>query len=312
VSCILVAQASVGQLEPLEPTETLEPLNSAIVQQLTDEKKPLFKTRPNFAPGTRLFINATSLALRTGPKKDAGLIHYISKDEMVVALEDVIEPVPLTIGNREGQWLYVQHGQHKGYVFDGYLAEAPPSLADNMDWVCVPGKRVGPITNSTTLEDLTNQLGAVNIATARFPLGEGKFEQGTAVFPGDKNREVIIQWEIPEIKPKAVIVNGRQWKTEQGIGIGTRLSQVVEINKAPVSFAGFEWDYAGYITGWRGGTLEATHPLRVKFLGYVAPEKPYLPEDYAALIGDKEYSSDLPQAQAVNLQLSSMTILFGE
>lgn len=312
LSCILVAQATIGQLEPLEPAQALEPLDLVPIEQLEAPRSSLLRVRPNFEPGTRLFINATSLALRSGPKKDAGLIHYITKDEMVVALDDVIDPVPLEIGNKKGLWIYVQHGQHKGYVFDAYLAEAPPSLAENMDWICVPGVRVGPIAITTTLEDLTNQLGAVNLSVARIPLGEGKFEQGTAVFPGDKNKELIIQWAIPNVKPKAVIINGTLWKTASGVGIGVRLSKLVELNNAPISFAGFGWDYSGYLTSWRGGSFEESLTLREKFVGYLAPELPYLPEDYNALLGDTEYSSDLPEAARVNLKVSSMTVLIGE
>ena len=50
--------------------------------------------------------------------------------------------------------------------------------------------------------------------------GKGKFEEATAVFPGDKRKELIIQWEVPGVSPKSVIVHGTQWKTAKGIGIG--------------------------------------------------------------------------------------------
>lgn len=310
---VLIAQAVFGQIEPLEE---LEPLELAPLDLLEPMPEFLAPAEPaveaNFQPGTRLYINATSLALRTGPKTDAGLIHYISKDAMVTALEDVIDPVPLEIGRKKGQWLYVQHGQHKGYVFDAYLLEVPPSLDEALDWVCVPGKRVGPITNKMTYEDLAVIVGESNLALARIPIGDDKFEEGTAVFPGDKTRELIIQWAIPRVRPKAVIINGTRWKTESGLGIGVRLSKLVEINRAPISFAGFEWDYAGYVTSWRGGGLEKTHALRSTFIAYLAPEKPYLPDDYGALLGDKEYSSELREALAVNLKLSSMTVMIAE
>jgi hypothetical protein len=311
VTCLIVIQSAVGQFEPLEPIDELEPLVAAPSTQTQESRPSLLRIHPNFEPGTKLYVNATSLALRTGPTQDAALVHYVAKDDMLTALQDVIEPVPLEIGGKKGQWLYVQHGQHKGYVFDAYLVEAPPALLDRLDWVCVPGQRVGPITPTTTLEDLKGQFGAVNLALARIPIGEGEFEEGTAIFPGDKAKELIVQWAIPEVKPKAVIISGTQWKTEEGIGIGTRLSKLVEANNAPVSFAGFEWDYAGYITGWRGGTLEKTHTLRQSFTAYLSPEKPYLPEDYNALLGDSEFSSDMEEASRVNLKVSSMTISFG-
>ena len=308
LECIFIAQAVFGQVEPLEELEPLELVEPTL--EVLAPSEPAVEA--NYQPGIRLYINATSLALRTGPKKDAGLIHYISQDEMVTALQDVIDPVPLEIGRRKGQWLYVQHGQHKGYVFDAYLLEVPPSLDEALDWVCIPGKRVGPITNKLTYEDLAVIVGESNLALARIPMGDDKFEEGTAVFPGDKTRELIIQWAIPRVRPKAVIINGTRWKTEGGLAIGVRLSKLVEINQAPVSFAGFEWDYAGYVTSWRAGALEKTHALRSTFIAYLAPEKPYLPDDYNALLGDKEYSSELDEASAVNLKVSSMTVMIAE
>lgn len=310
IQCILSVQAALGQFEPLEELEPLELAPLEVSEPFARPAAP--RIEPTFAPGMRLYVDATSLALRTGPKIDAGLIHYIPADDMVTALEDVIDPVPLEIGKKKGLWIYVQHGQHKGYVFDAYLMEVPPSLDKALDWKCEPGKRVGPITSKTTYEDLALIVGEGNLALAQIPIGEGDLEEGTAVFPGDKLKELIIRWEIPHVRPRAVIVNGSQWKTTSGLGIGVRLSKVVEVNQAPVSFAGFGWDYAGYVRSWRAGQLEKTHQLRTAFLVYLAPERPYLPADFASLQGDQEFSSEMPEAEGVNLKISSMTIVFSE
>lgn len=296
----------MAQLEPLEPEVHLEPLVNR-----PDSSESL-NIQPNFAPGTELYVNATSLALRSGPERDAGLIHYIQQDERVTALKDSREPVTLEIGDKTGQWIYVQHGQHKGYVFDAYLNEAPTAVVEQANFTCVPGERVGPITAESTLEDLKNEWGEANFAMARIPVGEGEFEEGTAIFPGDKQKQVIVQWAVPEVKPKAVIVSGTRWKTESGVGIGVTLEKLVEINQAPVSFAGFEWDYSGFITSWGGGRLESTDTLRTKLMAYIAPNEPYLPDDYQALVGDAEFSSNTPEAKQLNLKISSMTVMLGE
>ena len=155
-------------------------------------------------------------------------------------------------------------------------------------------------------------MGAENLAGARISIGDEKYEEGTSVFPGDKERELIIQWAIPNVRAKAVFVNGTKWKTQSGLGIGTSLSKIIEVNQAPVSFAGFEWEYAGYITSWRAGTLDKTHTLRKSFTAFLAPEEPYLPEHYQALLGDQEYSSELPEAAGLNLKISSMTVIIAE
>lgn len=309
LATFITTTTATAQLEPLEPTETLEPLTA---QPDTPSRLLQSKAKANFVPGTRLYVNATSLALRNAPRVDANLIHYIQKDELITALDDGAEPVALEIGGKKGQWLYVQHGQHKGYVFDAYLKPEPASLSESIDFICIPGQRVGPITAETTLEDLQNELGEVNFSMARIPIGEGEFEEGTAIFPGDKQKQVIVQWAVPNVKPKAVIIAGTQWRTQSGIGIGVPLSTLVQINQAPVSFAGFGWDYAGFVTSWRGGKLESTDTLRTKLLAYLAPTQPYLPTDFEALSGDSEFSSSTPEAQKLNLKVSSMTVMISE
>jgi len=314
VVATLVIAAGLGQAEPLdalEPLESLEPPTESLLQAPSIESAPP-SLEPRFTPGTVLYVNASSLALRTGPSLEAALVKYIPKDEQLVALPDVIDPVPLELGSKSGQWIYVQHGQHKGYVFDAYLVQAPPSLDEQLDWLCKPGKRVGPITSKTTYDDILLIFGEINVTDTQIPMGNDTFEKGTAIFAGDAARQLIIQWATPRVKPKAVVVGGTQWHTAAGIGPGKSLSAIVAANGGPISFAGFEWQYAGFITSWRGGKLEKDHPLRERIMAYLAPQEPYLPDDYKALSGDQEFSSDLPEAGRLNLHITTMTIMLKE
>ena len=314
VAITVMMGAALAQLEPLEPLEALEPDESAELAPL-EAFDPIVeqpKLIPNFPAGTTLFINASSLALRTGPNREAGLIRYIERNGRVISLPDVLDPVPLEIGNNKGQWIYVQYQEHKGYVFDAYLLRAPPALNESLDWICEPGKRVGPITSKTTYEDMVLIFSEVNISDAEIPLGDGKFEKGTAIFPGNAAQQLIVQWEIPKVKPKTIMVGGTKWHTAEGVGPGVRLSKLVELNGGPLSFAGFDWDYAGFITSWRGGKLEEKHVLQDHLLAYLAVKKPYLPEDFEALKGDREFSSDVPEAGRLNLHISSMTIMLND
>jgi len=317
VIATLVIAAGLGQVEPLEALEPLEPLESLeppaeTILPVSPPEPAVPILAPNFLPGTVLYVNASSLALRTGPRLDAALIQYIPKDTRIIALADVIDPVPLEVGNKKGLWIYIQHDQHKGYVFDAYLVQAPPSLDEQLDWLCYPGKRVGPITNKTTYEDMVLIFGEVNISDTQIPMGNGSFEKGTAIFAGDAARQIIVQWAIPRVKPKAVVVSGTQWRTISKIGPGTRIRSIIQANGGPISFAGFEWQYAGFITSWRGGKLEADHELSNSIMAYLAPKEPYLPVDYKALTGDQEFSSDLPEADRLNLHISTMTIMLNE
>lgn len=291
-------------LEALEPTPLLEPITGEPAPRLEMPKLWL-----KYPPGTVFYVDASSLALRTGPKRDAILVHYMPRDSRVVTIEDVIDSVPESVASREGHWIFVRQGEHQGYVFDAFLAQAPPSMLDSLDWLCEPGKRVGPITSKTTVEELMSFFGEGNVREAVIPIGEGKTERGTVIFPEDPERRLFIQWKYHNVSPRSVIVEGTRWRTTKGFGMGSRLSEILRANEGPISFAGFGWEYAGYVMNWRGGALEADHVLRDQISLFLKPEQPYLPADFKAVQGDREFSSDLPEASKLNLHVNAMTIM---
>ncbi len=290
-------------LEELEELEELVPLEEPALEPVVTQ---LWLKYP---AGTVFYVDASSLALRTGPKRDAILVHYMPRETRVVAMEDVIDSVAETIGSRDGHWIFVRQGEHEGYVFDPFLVKAPPSMLESLDWLCEPGKRVGPITSKTTLEELMSFFGESNVREARIPTGEGKTERGTVIFPQDAEGRLFIQWKYQNVSPLSVIVEGKRWRTTKGIGIGSRLSEIVRANGGPVSFAGFGWDYSGYVMSWRGGALETDHVLREQMSLFLAPEQPYLPADFEAIQGDREFSSELPETEKLNLHVNAMTIM---
>jgi hypothetical protein len=217
-------------------------------------------------------------------------------------------PVTDTVAGKPGQWIQVQHEAHTGYAFDAFLVAAPPALEQSLEYTVMPGRSVGPITSKTTYNDLVATFGAANVGEATIPVGDGKTEAGTVIFANSPERRLFVQWAVPKQKPHSVIIEGTQWKTGAGIGIGTPLLDLIKANGVAFSFAGFGWDYAGYIISWKGGRLESDHPLGDGLSMFLAPGKPYLPADFDAVQGDKEYSTDLPQAGKLNLRVKAITI----
>ncbi len=311
---LLVAMTILAQTAPSD--DVFEPLDAPVAAPVASAETSAVsapeKAQAKFPVGTVVYVNATSLGLRDAPKRDALLIHYIPQQAKVTVIEPGEGPVADKIGDKPGAWIRVEHGGHKGYAFDAFLIAAPPALEENLDWICAPGKKVGPITAKTTYTELVAVFGAANIGDATIPLGEGKTEAGTVIFPKDPDKRLFVQWAIPKEKLHSVIVEGTRWKTGSGIGIGTPLSEVVKANGGPFSFAGFGWDYAGYVINWKGGLLEADHKLGEDISLFLAAQTPYLPADLAALQGDKEYSTELPQAAKVNLRVKAMTIQLRE
>lgn len=301
--------AALAQVEP-EP-EALEPLVAPGAVKTADPAAQTVsagKPAQKFARDTVLYVNATSLALRSEPRRDAMLIHYMPKDAKVTVIDPGDGPVSDTVAGKSGQWIQVQHESHTGYAFDAFLVAAPPALEQSLEYTMTPGRSVGPITSKTTYDELVATFGAANVGEATIPVGDGKTESGTVIFANSPERRLFVQWAVPKQKPHSAIIEGTQWKTGSGIGIGTPLSDLVKANGVGFSFAGFGWDYAGYIISWKGGRLESDHPLGDGMSIFLAPEKPYLPADFDAVQGDKEYSTDLPQAGKLNLRVKAITI----
>lgn len=176
------------------------------------------------------------------------------------------------------------------------------------DWICIPGKRVGPITAVTTEKQLIGLFGSKNVVTQEFHVDEGYFEVSTVVFKGTPN-QIQILWKDRAQNifknPERVIIEtkGTKWKTHNGITIGTTLKELVKINRAPITFAGFDWDYEGLILDWHKGKL-AGQPISIRLqrTNFI---------DIAGISGDgvKLTSSD-ERIKELNLYVSRFEIIF--
>ena len=178
---------------------------------------------------------------------------------------------------------------------------APPAVAPK--WLCVPGKQVGLIKNTSTEADIIQAYGKENVLRRTIGLGEGETAEGTVVFP-DTDNEIIIEWVKSKAfqKPAKIRMekaNG-SWKTGQGIGVGTTLAQLQAINGKDFKFAGFEWDYSGIANNWQGGNIDKQITV---FLEANKPEA-----IYPDLIGDALFESSHPKAKAADLRVRTLVI----
>lgn len=137
---------------------------------------------------------------------------------------------------------------------------------------------------------------------------EGLFYMGTLLFPGTPD-EVEISWEDTVHNAKMMSAqtvwhsdnNGNwkkagQWKSETGVKLGSTLKELEKINEGPFKFYGFGWDYSGIVSGWQNGKLE---PKRVMVSLGPANLSDNSPA-YLKLMGDGEFTSNLPDAQTMN------------
>lgn len=186
-------------------------------------------------------------------------------------------------------------------------APAPPAS----DWQ-VSRSGSGPLTPEGSEVELRERYGPNAVESARIELGEGETTPGTVLYPGDSLRRAEIVWKdtVSRRRPARVILRGTQskWQVGQGISLGISLQELERLNGRPFILAGFGWDYAGVVTDWKGGGLDSTL-VGVKLYLDPGPAQ-QKSAAYSQVLGDRDYSSDLPAMQQLNPKVGQIFVDF--
>ena len=115
---------------------------------------------------------------------------------------------------------------------------------------------------SATGASLEQRFGAANVVQQNIPGAEGEESPGTVLFPNDPSRRVEIMWnDTPgRTSPASITVSGTQgqhsqWTGPHGLVLGENMTDVERANGGAFILYGFEWDYGGAVTDWRGGAF---------------------------------------------------------
>jgi hypothetical protein len=68
------------------------------------------------------------------------------------------------------------------------------AAAQKLDWLIVPGLRVGPITATTTRADLDTMFGKENVSDGSFGNGDVP-EAATVIFGNDSSAALAVTWD---------------------------------------------------------------------------------------------------------------------
>lgn len=189
------------------------------------------------------------------------------------------------------------------------------------DRLIVPGARFGPITATTTEAMLQTLFGADKVESGEVNIGEGFMEPGAVVYPEVPTRRVEIIWQdATRTRPKEVRISGdaSEWKTAEGISLGTTLKEIERLNGYPFRLAGFGWDYGGTIIDCNGGRFKVMGCMdgagRVQgrqLLLRLNPtsDKAAMPEQ-GQVRGEGPFSSGHPAMQSLDPQVYQLIMLF--
>ncbi len=178
-----------------------------------------------------------------------------------------------------------------------------------IDTLIIPGVRVGPVTHKTNKQNLVKLFGASHLHDQTISGAEGIGNFPATQVNLDRGRSLLIIWsDATRTKVASVKDLGSAWKTPEGIGIGTPLS---ELRKKLGNFKlyGLGWDYSGTIL------LETSRLSKYQgklILQVDAAKNAYknFPRDYQAVSGDSTFSSTNPHWEKLGIKVSQITVLF--
>lgn len=116
-----------------------------------------------------------------------------------------------------------------------------------------------PFTPDATPASLAAAFGRENVVPETIDGPEGEQLNVTAIFPNDPERRIEVTFANEEERTGLTSVTVRdhasRWKAKGGYGFGDGIVTVEASNGGPFAISGFEWDYGGYVTDWKGGKL---------------------------------------------------------
>ena len=141
-------------------------------------------------------------------------------------------------------------------------APAAASIATAMDAPPANASYVlpGVFAPDMDVERLVRRFGKDNVRIGEVPGAEGERVDGVVLFPDDPTRRAYLYFEDAQRNAGLGLVRvfdqGSRWRLNNGIGLGTPLSDILRRNGRPIRFFGLDWDYGGNITDWGGGRLD--------------------------------------------------------
>jgi hypothetical protein len=156
---------------------------------------------------------------------------------------------------------------------------------------------------SLTPDGLAERFGAENITTQTLLGAEGESYEATVVFANDPTQRLEVGWNDARTAPASVSVEsaGTAWRGPEGYTIGSSIADIERINVMPFQLWGFGWDYGGWVSDWRAGTL-AQAPCRVSMR--FDPRN----ETATGAMGDSPFMSNDPAVRDADPAVSEMSL----
>ncbi|MDF5706482.1 MAG: hypothetical protein PUP90_02080 [Nostoc sp. S4] len=176
------------------------------------------------------------------------------------------------------------------------------------DTLIVPGERVGSITRTTTKQDLVKLFGASRLVDQTISGAEGIGSFAATQLNLDRGRSLLVVWsDNTRTKPLDVRNLGSAWKTREGIGVGTPLSELRQ-KLGNFKLYGLAWDYGGTIL-LDSSKLSRYQGKLILRVDAAANASEKYPNHYQAVSGDGTFSSSNPHWKPLGIKLAEIIVV---
>lgn len=177
-----------------------------------------------------------------------------------------------------------------------------------LDTRMIPGERVGAVTRTTNRRALAKLFGESRLRdrTIAGPEGIGKFA-ATQVQLAQGRSFTVVWSDASRSRPWTVRDFGTAWKTPEGIGIGTSLSELRQ-HLGKFQLLGLDWDYGGTVLLEKTKLARYNGKLILTVAAAPNASEKY-PNDYRAVAGDQTLSSDNPHWKPLGVRVRQMLVV---
>ncbi|BAY08035.1 hypothetical protein [Calothrix sp. NIES-2098] len=179
------------------------------------------------------------------------------------------------------------------------------------DNLIIPGERVGPVTRTTTKQDLVKLFGASRLIDKTISGAEGMGSYAATQVNLGKERSFLVVWsDNTRSKPLTISDLGSAWKTPEGLRVGTPLNELRQ-KLGNFQLYGLDWDYGGTILLNTSRLSRYQGKLTLQVTAAPNAYKNH-PKDYQAVSGDRTFSASDPHWKSLGIRLTQISVLLNQ